>query len=319
MAIAIALIIIMLFSLAATYFVGMFFMSIAIIRKENDHGDFVPAEEKAKKEADKDRTMKNKEQLDRMAEEFLCSSEASNPELIAPDGIKLSASFFPGSSNKAVILVHGYTGSRKEMMSKAAVFHSWGYNVLVPDNRAHGESGGKYIGMGWLDKDDLKLWINWLSDENPESRIVLLGVSMGGAAVMMTAGDSNRNVEAVIEDCGYTSVWDIFADELKSLYHLPSFPILDMCRAMIKLKAKYDIKVASSVNQLRKATVPILFIHGSDDHFVNTNMVYRNYDAKTTGDKDILIVNNAGHAMAEIENPDQYYGKIREFLSKYDL
>ena len=318
----IALLIILLCAFVATYLIGSFFMSIAIIRKKKPSDSFVPDEEKEKKEKkekDRERIKASKALLDKRAEELLKNTEDLHPEITTPDFLMLRASFFPNDGDRYAILVHGYTGSRKEMMSKAAVFHSWGYSVLVPDNRAHGESDGKYIGMGWLDKDDIGLWTDWIRKRNQGARIVLLGVSMGGAAVMMAAGENFSGVEAVIDDCGYTSVWDIFADELRSLYHLPAFPILEMCRVMIRLKAGYDIKEASSINQLKKTTVPILFIHGSDDNFVKTYMVYKNYDAKANGDKDILIVKDAGHAMAEIENPKQYYGKIEEFLSRYGL
>ena len=319
MTVLIAVIVILLIIGLLTYAVGSFFMSVAIVRKKKPSDNFVPADEKTKKAQEGERTKQNRTMLDKRAEEFLENAANIKAEVFSKDHLKLSASFFPNNSNKYAILIHGYTGSRKEMMSKASVFHSWGYNVLVPDNRAHGESEGKYIGMGWLDKDDIAEWIDWIAEQNPKARIVLLGVSMGGAAVMMAAGDNHRNVEAVIDDCGYTSIWDIFADELKSLYHLPAFPILYMCNAMIRMKAGYDIKQASAVKQLNKAIIPILFIHGSDDNFVKTNMVYENYDAKTQGDKDILIVKEAGHAMAEIEDPDLYYSKIKDFLAKYDL
>ena len=319
MAFIIAILIILLLSAALTYIVGSFFMSIAITRKSGPSDNFVPEEEKSKKGWEREKIKANRAILDKKADELLESTEQQYCEVHTPDSLRLCASFFPNSSDKFAILVHGYTGTRKEMLSKAAIFHSWGYSVLTPDNRAHGESEGKYIGMGWLDKDDIKLWIEWIRNKNPNARIVLLGVSMGGAAVMMSSGDMNRNVEAVIDDCGYTSAWDIFSDELRSLYHLPSFPILNMCNTMIRIKAGYDIKKASSIEQLRKTTIPILFIHGSDDNFVKTDMVYRNYDAKVIGDKDILIVKDAGHAMAEAEDPKLYYSKIREFLAKYNL
>ena len=320
MAFFIAVLLILLSLAAATYFVGSFFMSIAIIRKEKPSDAFVPEEEKAKRNEKKESIRGNRELLERRAKELLriCTEESLSAD--TPDGLRLSASFFPvKGSHRYAILVHGYTGSRKEMISKAYIFHTWGYSVLTPDNRAHGESEGRYIGMGWLDKDDLKLWIDWIRRQDREARIVLLGVSMGGAAVMMAAGDMNPGVEAVIDDCGYTSVWDIFKDELRSLYHLPSFPILNMCSIMIKLKAGYDIKKASSLKQLEKAMIPILFIHGSDDMFVKTYMVYKNYDAKTHGDKDLLIIDGAGHAEAEATDPDLYFKTIRNFLNKHNL
>ena len=86
-----------------------------------------------------------------------------------------------------------------------------GWNVLLPDMRTHGESEGKYIGMGWLDRLDVLKWIDLIRERDEQAQIILHGVSMGGATVMMTSGEAlPENVRAVIDDCGYTSVWDIF-------------------------------------------------------------------------------------------------------------
>ena len=54
-----------------------------------------------------------------------------------------------------VIGAHGYTETACSMVGIAKQFLNYGYNVLLPDLRAHGKSEGKYIGMGWLDRLDL--------------------------------------------------------------------------------------------------------------------------------------------------------------------
>lgn len=317
MAIIIALLIILLFAIVATYAVGSFFMSVAITRKEKPTDDFVPPAEKAAKEnASSEKIRRNQERLEGLAMKLHAEACDEEPEITTADGLTLRASFFPCSGNRYAILVHGYTGSRKEMQSKAAVFHSWGYSVLTPDNRAHGMSDGRYIGMGWLDKDDIALWIDWIRKRDADAEVILLGVSMGGATVMMASGSNDRNIKAIIDDCGYTSVWDIFADELHSLYHLPAFPVLEMCRIMIRLKAGYDIKKASSITEIRKSRMPMLFIHGSEDHFVRTEMVHRCYEAKTEGYKELLIVEGAAHAKSESLEPELYFETIRKFLDK---
>lgn len=118
-----------------------------------------------------------------------------------------------------------------------------GYNVLIPYMRATGESEGEYIGMGWLDKDDLQCWINKIIEQNNNANIVLHGSSMGAATVLMASGDDlPSNVKAIIEDSGYTSVWDIFASEAKVRFGLPEFPVLNMFEIVANFRAKYDIK-----------------------------------------------------------------------------
>ena len=217
-----------------------------------------------------------------------------------------------------IIAVHGYTDSAYFMVNSAKIFLSYGYNVLIPDLRAHGKSEGKYIGMGWLDKDDIRLWIDWIIDRDPEAEIVLHGISMGAATVMMVSGlDLPDNVKAAVEDCGYTSVWDIFADELKALFHLPPFPVMNMYSVMSRIITGYTPKEASSLDMLSESEIPMLFIHGDDDHFVGTYMLDICFDAKRNGDKEKLLVPDAGHGEAYLREPELYFNTVHEFISRY--
>ncbi len=115
-------------------------------------------------------------------------------------------------SNKWVITVHGYGSEGIKMSSYSQNFYNMGYNVIMPDLRGHGNSEGDYIGMGWDERLDIIDIINHIVELDPDSEIVLFGVSMGAATVMNTSGEIlPSNVKAIIEDCGYTSTWDEFA------------------------------------------------------------------------------------------------------------
>lgn len=220
-------------------------------------------------------------------------------------------------SHKWAILVHGYSGSHGMMWTFGHMYADNGFNLLLPDMRGHGESEGDYIGMGWPDRKDILNWIEFICERDPNAEIVLFGISMGGATVMMTSGeDLPSNVKAIVEDCGYASVWEIFSDELKALFHLPEFPLLYTANTICKLRAGYSFTKASSVNQVSKSKVPILFIHGAEDNFVHTDMVYKVYDACPT-EKDILVVDNAGHGQSYYYSPEEYYDKMFTFLSSY--
>ena len=117
----IALLIILMCAFASTYLIGSFFMSIAIIRKKKPSDSFVPDEEKEKKEKDRERIKASKALLDKRAEELLKNTEDLHPEITTPDFLTLRASFFPNDRDRYAILVHGYTGSRKEMKRTRAV------------------------------------------------------------------------------------------------------------------------------------------------------------------------------------------------------
>src|SRR5699024_3175106 len=124
---------------------------------------------------------------------------------------RLDANYIPKkNSDKTVVLLHGFTNNKDTMGPYAAMFHQMGYNVLMPDARAHGQSQGKYIGYGWPEKYDVRKWVRKLiAEEGKKQKIVIFGVSMGGATTMMASGiKMPSQVKAYIEDCGYTSVKD---------------------------------------------------------------------------------------------------------------
>jgi len=235
------------------------------------------------------------------------------------DDLKLSGHviYQETPTHQWVIVAHGYGMRGIYMAASAKHFYEQGYNVLLPDARGHGDSEGNYIGMGWHDRLDMAAWIEEVITWDPESRIVLYGVSMGGATVMMTAGEElPPNVKAVVEDCGYTSVGDEFAYQLKELFGLPRFPVIQFASAVTKIRAGYTFGEASALQQLKKAEIPILFIHGEDDTFVPYEMLDQVY-AAAAGEKERFIVAGAGHGEASNVAGEAYWSKVFGFIDNY--
>ncbi len=220
-------------------------------------------------------------------------------------------------SNIWVIAVHGYVNSAISMVPSCKQFLRFGYNVLMPNLRTHGKSGGKYIGMGWLDRLDLLKWIEYLNKEYGNIKIILYGISMGAATVMMASGEKlPNNVKTIIEDCGYTSVWEEFSGKLKNLFHLPQFPTLYYANLITKIKAGYSLKKASSIKQIKKSVTPTLFIHGDKDKFVPFYMLDKLYNSANC-EKEKLVIQNAGHAEAQEINPEKYWRTVKKFIKRY--
>ena len=249
-------------------------------------------------------------------EDWLASATVEREQIVSADGLTLVGDLYwtDPQSHLWLLGIHGYTGRKEDFQNIASFYAARGYNALLPDMRAHGESEGTYIGMGWLDRKDVLLWIDRIVELDPQAQIILHGVSMGGATVMMTAGEAlPGNVKGVVEDCGYTTVWDIFADELDYLFHLPAFPVLTAADLVARVRAGYGFTEASALEQVAKAAVPVLFIHGSEDNFVYTDMVYDLYDACRTP-KDLLVVEGAGHGESYAMDPELYFDTVFDFI-----
>ena len=237
--------------------------------------------------------------------------------ITSDDNLKLHAYEFINSKTDIwTIVIHGYASEGKNMSSYTKKFYDMGYNVLTVDLRGAGESEGDYICMGWLDRLDIKKWINEIVNRNGNSKIILFGLSMGAATTMMTTGEElPSNVKVAIEDCGYTSVWDEFAGQLEKLFHLPTFPTLNAADFVTGIRAGFNFKEASSVEQVKKSKIPTVFIHGDKDTFVPFCMLDEVYNAAVCK-KEKLVIEGAEHAEASEVAPELYWSTIERFISE---
>lgn len=256
----------------------------------------------------------------------LAGNERSEHRITSFDGTELYGQYFKnaagGSEPKRVaICFHGYTSRGGENTSAAAEFFlEKGFDVLLPDNRAHGNSGGNYIGFGCLDRKDGLEWVKYVQklngdlDREGNLEIYLYGVSMGGATVCMMSGlDLPACVKGIISDCAFTSDNDMFKKALRSHYHLPAIPILFVSNALCKATAGYRFDEVSSAEAVKNAKVPMLFIHGANDPLIPVKMCYEIYN-NCASRKELYLVKDAVHAESYYKNSEAYKAKIEEFF-----
>lgn len=303
----ILIMIIIILLVLAYFFIGNYFYNIAL--NPNTSKTFVLGEPLELTEYEKN--------IQKEKEQWLI--ENSKDVYMESNNLKLHSYKIENitKSDTWVIVVHGYMSEGKDMISQAKQFYDRGYNVLILDLRGHGQSEGDYIGMGWPDRLDIINWAKYIIEKNKDSKIILYGVSMGAATVMMATGEElPNNIKVAIEDCGYTSIWDEFKIQLKTLFNLPTFPVLNAATTVCKIRADYDIKAGSSIEQVKKSKTPTLFIHGSEDNFVPFEMLDKIYEAANC-DKQKLVIENAAHAQASNVNPELYWKIIDDFIADY--
>lgn len=239
----------------------------------------------------------------------------------APDGTRLHALYAcaPDTTHRTAVIIHGYTDNAIRMLMIGYLYHhDLHYNILLPDLRYAGWSEGTHIQMGWNDRHDVLRWMdiaNNLFGGNTE--MVVHGISMGAATTMMVSGEPQQPyVKCFVEDCGYTSVREQFAKELSEQFHLPAFPLLDTASFLCYLRYGWNFEEASALAQVKRCTLPMLFIHGDADDYVPTWMVYKVYEAKPEP-KELWVVPGASHAMSYRDNREEYTRRVKDFTGKY--
>ncbi len=239
--------------------------------------------------------------------------------LQAADGTNLAGTHFSprGWSHRWVIAVHGYGCTQENSWYIAENYLHLGYHVVTPDLRGAGMSDGQFVTLGHDESQDIRLWAEQILAADPQAKIVLHGVSMGAATVMLAAaGDLPPAVVAVVEDSGYTSAYDLIAFHLEHSFGLPSFPLLDIMNWRCEKLAGFSLSATSPYDAVGEGRLPTLFIHGTADTLVPPEMGRTLY-AHAAGEKQLLLMDGALHAVASQKDQKRYFKTVMDFLEPY--
>lgn len=234
--------------------------------------------------------------------------------------------FAPQPTGKTAVICHGYTDNAIRMFMIARIYNQeLGYNIIVPDMPHAGDSENNHISMGFYESQIARKMASMahgiFGNDSTKVEIVVHGISMGAATTMMTVGDDNinkeLNIKCAVEDCGYTSCWDEFSNEVTNSYGIPPFPLLHVADLVCDFKYGWCFHDASPLEAMKNTSLPIFFIHGSADTYVPTNMVNILYEAKTKGDKELWFGEGSKHADSYYDHKDEYVKRVKEFVEKY--
>lgn len=248
---------------------------------------------------------------------WINNSNTKQVEIKSFDGLLLDAmSINNHDNNKYLILVHGIWSDKEYMYPYAYEFDKLGYNLLIIDQRACGNSQGKYCTYGFKESLDLLQWIDYLIKYDVNAQIALFGASMGATTVMMSlAHHLPVNVKCVIEDCGYSNLKQELSYVFKNKYHiaLPELLLSFVEKQMID-KFGIDFSDISAEKCLDNNVIPILFIHGKEDDLVPFEMSKVLYN-HNKGYKKIYPISFRNHC--ECHKQEKYYSNIDSFINNF--
>jgi pimeloyl-ACP methyl ester carboxylesterase len=235
--------------------------------------------------------------------------------LLAPDA-------GAGQRSRPVIMVHGKGADREAgpgegILGVAAPLARDGYRVLTFDLRGSGQSGGDRFTLGAQEVRDVGGAIDFLHERGlAADGVNLVGFSMGGATVLLTAAD-DKAVRAVAEDSGYADLGELIDVQVPRLSGLPSFFTPGMVLAVRDLIGVdlYTIRPSDAMPQLARADVPVLIIHGEADTYVPPINARRLAAAYGPG-AETLFIPGAGHVEGHVVAPTTYDERLRSFLDR---
>ena len=241
------------------------------------------------------------------------------------DGLKLRGRLYPcdGSDGKnpVMLLAHGFHSCGAFDFSCGCPFYmEQGLDLLVIDQRAHGESEGKYICFGVSEGRDVISWCRWLEQEYPGRPVVLGGISMGATSVLMAAGDPELpdNVRGVVADCGFTDCGGEFRHVLRKM-HLPAGLLMKAAEPFCRRRLGFGYGDYSTEQAVARMSLPVLFFHGAEDDFVPPDNSRRNFAACASARKELVLVEKADHGQSFLADEAGCREKLKRFLDELDL
>ena len=238
-------------------------------------------------------------------------------EIKSYDGLTLRGKYYEYKKGAPTeILFHGYRGtSYRDLSGGVYRCHALGRNALVVDHRASGRSDGKVITFGAKESRDILSWVEYfVRERDAEAKIIITGISMGGASVLSASGyPLPRNVVGVLADCGYTSTKDIIKKVIRDM-KLPANILYPFARLGAIIFGGFDPNGRSAIDSMKRCKIPTIFFHGDADGFVPSYMSEENFAACTAERKRLVIIKGAGHGLCFPHSQEEYLTALREFF-----
>lgn len=252
------------------------------------------------------------------ADKWLRDHNAKSVYIESHDGLQLHGRWIPAEDAKGtIILFHGYRSTVIADFGPAfELYHRKGLNILVPDQRSHGKSQGRFITFGVKESKDALRWVKYHNETYGEIPLFLSGLSMGASTVMYVADqDLPDNVRGIIADCGFTSPAAILSSVYTNVTHLPAGVSIFVTDLFARLFAGFSLYQKDSCKTLSQNKTPILIVHGTDDGFVPCRMSRQSY-AACKGPKELLLVKGADHGVSFLTDTKLYKATIDRFMDK---
>jgi len=251
-------------------------------------------------------------------------AELQNVSLTAPDRADLRGWLIrpPMNNGSVVMLLHGMGDNRGGVIGYAQLLLSAGYSVLMPDARAHGESGGALATYGLLERLDIHQWVNWLEDQMHPSCVFGFGESMGAAQLLQSIAVEGRFCAVAVES-PFSDFREIAYDRMGQPFHVGPWlgetllrPVVEI--AFLRAERKYGLRMqqVSPEQALTESRTPLLLIHGSDDHNIPPRHSERILHARPNN-TEIWRVAGADHCGAISAAPGEFALRLVRFYAAH--
>jgi uncharacterized protein len=227
-------------------------------------------------------------------------------------GSRLSGWFVQGEPHRGgIVLMHGIRANRLEMLDRARFLHAKGFSVLLFDFQAHGESPGKHITFGYLESRDARAAFDFLRAKLPGERLAVLGMSMGGAAAILS--EKPLEADAMVLEAVYGSFDDALMNRLAMRFGVFANVLFPMYKVQVEPRLGFDPDLLNPAAGVAKVHAPLFLIAGEVDRHATLAEMRRIF-ANANEPKELWIVPGATHTNFHAFAPEEYERRVLAFL-----
>ncbi len=250
------------------------------------------------------------------------TGQPAGTALTAADGTPLAGWYIPaaapiGPGGPTVVIVHGFGSNKSRMLPFAAVFHD-DYNVVLFDQRNHGQSGGTETTLGVHERSDLEAVVAWLRATHNPSAVVVFGSSMGSATALGAIVDGMA-VNAVILDSAPASLAAAAQHRVENMGYPLSLPVSWAILLGTLFRTGVDVTVADPELSIKSlGHLPILILQGGADNAIDADSAERLAAAATRfgAAVEVQVCPDAPHSELITTCPDDYRAWVLGFLAR---
>ncbi len=231
-------------------------------------------------------------------------------------GEKLEAWLLKTDSVKEglVICFHGYMDEKSSMLDRAYIFLKMRYNVLLVDFMGAGGSYGYQSTMGFLEAKNVKTVYDYANNNMDEDKIILIGFSMGAAAIIKAQYEYDIHPIALITEAPYGTFRGT-VDKRLDTFNMPHWPISYLFTFWTGKINGFDAFSSNPEDYAKQITTPILVMGGGKDQNIPIVETERIYNAFTSKHKHLTIFPESSHESYILKYPDEWERTVDNFLN----
>ena len=239
-------------------------------------------------------------------------------EITSSDGLTLRGIYYPADreSNKTVISIHGFgSHAEREWAFPGLFYHSLGFNVLIPYQRAHGISQGNKITFGMLEILDMIKWIGKVQKITPNAQILIHGLSMGGGIALELSDTKELPcIKGIIADAPTSSVESFFYNVSRKIFGKGGDAVAKCAIDDLDKYTGLEAKNFNFVETVKNSVHPLLLSAGSME---NLKDLFDKIKQNNPCDTEIIILDGCNHGNGMYKQTEVYQAKIKEFIDRY--